>query len=187
VTEPRDEIAAGAAGGWRLRASDADREQVIDVLKAAFVQARLTKDEFDARVGQAFVSRTYAELAVVIAGIPAAPTEAQPRRHPGRPGARPQANPDLKGDFRVLVTACPIAVVSWLAVVLVGNNPAGVLLPLVAFIVTVVALHSFLHGAMVLVEPWLQKRFGWQLLPPSPEPGEWLFNANARDNQDHTS
>jgi hypothetical protein len=41
------------------------------VLKAAFVQGRLAKDEFDARVGQTFASRTYAELAVITADIPA--------------------------------------------------------------------------------------------------------------------
>ena len=35
---PGDEIAAGAGGRSYLRASHADREQVIDVLKAAFVQ-----------------------------------------------------------------------------------------------------------------------------------------------------
>jgi hypothetical protein len=61
---PGDEI-AGSAGRGLLRASHADREQVIDTLKAAFVEGRLTKDEFDARVGQAFASRTRAELAVV--------------------------------------------------------------------------------------------------------------------------
>ena len=44
-----------------------DLEQVIDVLKAAFVQGRLTRDEFDARVGRAFTSRTYADLAAVTA------------------------------------------------------------------------------------------------------------------------
>jgi hypothetical protein len=30
---------------------------VIDALKAAFVQSRLTRDEFDARVGRALTSR----------------------------------------------------------------------------------------------------------------------------------
>lgn len=175
MTEPGDEVAAGAAGGGRLRASDADREQMIDVLKAAFVQARLTKEEFDARVGQAFVSRTYAELIAVIAGIPATPIGAQPLRDAVRAGTRHPVNPDLKGDVRVLVMAGPIAAVSWLAVVLVADNPAGVLLTLLAFVATVVALHSLLHGAMVLAEPRLQKRFGWQLSPPPPEPGEWLF------------
>jgi hypothetical protein len=55
----------------RLRASDADREHVIDTLKAAFVQGWLTRDQFGVRAGQALVSRTYAELAAVTDGIPA--------------------------------------------------------------------------------------------------------------------
>jgi hypothetical protein len=71
-----------AGGRGRLRASHADREQVIDVLKAAFVQGRLTKDEFDLRVGQAFATRTYAELADVTADIPAGPIAALPSKPP---------------------------------------------------------------------------------------------------------
>jgi hypothetical protein len=59
--------------GWmrrgRLRASDADRERVIDALKTAFVQDRLTKDELCLRVGLALASRTYADLAMVTADI----------------------------------------------------------------------------------------------------------------------
>jgi Domain of unknown function (DUF1707) len=72
-----------AARGY-MRASDADRERVVDTLKAAFVQGRLTKDEFDARVGRTLGSRTYAELATVTAGIPAAPPRAQPPPTPPR-------------------------------------------------------------------------------------------------------
>jgi hypothetical protein len=34
------------------------REQVIDLLETAFVQDRLSKDEFDERVGRALTSRT---------------------------------------------------------------------------------------------------------------------------------
>jgi hypothetical protein len=41
------------------------------MLKAAFVQGRLTKDELDARAGQAFAARTYAELAAITADLPA--------------------------------------------------------------------------------------------------------------------
>jgi Domain of unknown function (DUF1707) len=180
VTEPADEMAVGAAGGGRLRASYADREQVIDVLKAAFVQAQLTKDEFDARVGQAFASRTYAELAVITAGIPALPTGAQPSRHPVRARVRHRVNPDLRSDVRVILTACPIAAVSWLATVPAGDNFVTMpLFLLVAFTATVAALRSFVHGAMVLVESWLQKRSRWHPLPPPPEPGEWLLTINA--------
>ncbi|HYB14756.1 MAG TPA: DUF1707 domain-containing protein [Streptosporangiaceae bacterium] len=65
---PGDE-AAGAGGRSRLRASHADREQVIGVLKAGFVQGRLDRDEFDLRVGQALVSRTCGELAVLTADL----------------------------------------------------------------------------------------------------------------------
>ena len=60
-------------GRGRLRASDADREQVIDTLKAAFVQGWLTRDQLGARAGQALLSRTYAELAAATDGIPARP------------------------------------------------------------------------------------------------------------------
>ena len=76
---PGDEIAAGTGGRGRLRASHADREQVIEVLKAAFVQGRLDRDEFDLRVGRALASRTYADLAALTAGIiPARLTRARP-------------------------------------------------------------------------------------------------------------
>src|SRR5258707_10469291 len=68
---PGERGAAGAMGRGRLRASDADREQVIDTLKAALVQGWLTRDQLGVRAGQAVVSRTYAELAAVTDGIPA--------------------------------------------------------------------------------------------------------------------
>ena len=75
TTGPRDPMAAGAAGRGHLRASDADREQVLDILKVAFVQGRLVKDELDTRAGQTLSSRTYAELAAITADIPVAPIE----------------------------------------------------------------------------------------------------------------
>ena len=82
---PGNEQAAVAIGCGHLRASDADREQMTSTLKAAFVQGRLTKDEFDARIGQALASRTYAELAAVTAGIPVGPaTVLAPRKPPRR-------------------------------------------------------------------------------------------------------
>jgi hypothetical protein len=75
---PGDEIAAGAGGRGHLRASHADRERVTEILKVAFVQGRLGRDEFDLRVSQALASRTYAELAALTADIPAGLTAAPP-------------------------------------------------------------------------------------------------------------
>jgi hypothetical protein len=73
-------MAAGAAGRGAMRASHADREQVIEALKGAFVQGRLTKDELDARAGRALAARTCAELAVLTADIPPAPAVSGPTR-----------------------------------------------------------------------------------------------------------
>ena len=74
---PGDEVAAAESRSRSgLRASDADREHVIAVLKAAFVQGRLTEDELGARVDRVYASQTYAELAEVIADIPTAFTGA---------------------------------------------------------------------------------------------------------------
>ena len=85
VAGPDSETAAAQGRGrGDLRASHADREQVIGTLKAAFVQGRLTEDELGERVGQVYTSRTYAELAEVTADIPAEPTEARSKRDPWR-------------------------------------------------------------------------------------------------------
>ena len=85
MTGPGDQLAAaGGRSGGDLRASHADREQVIDTLKVAFVQGRLTKDELAARTGQVYAARTYTELAEMTADIPARLTRARPPRHPWR-------------------------------------------------------------------------------------------------------
>ena len=89
VAGPGGELAASAAGRGYLRVSDAEREQVIGTLKAAFVRGVLAKDEFDLRVGQAFAARTYAELAAVTAGLPAAQPHGAARAQGGQPVLRP--------------------------------------------------------------------------------------------------
>jgi Domain of unknown function (DUF1707) len=82
VTAGREDGTAGELG--RLRTSHAEREQAIGVLKAAFVHGRLTKDEFDLRVGQVLVSRTYADLDALTADIPDGVTSAVPPAAPAR-------------------------------------------------------------------------------------------------------
>jgi hypothetical protein len=65
---------------------------VIELLKTAFVDDRLTREELDARVGQALAARTRADLAALTADIPAGLNVSQPPREavqaPGRPPAR---------------------------------------------------------------------------------------------------
>jgi Domain of unknown function (DUF1707) len=78
MAEPGEEIAAGSGSRGQLRASHADREQVIGTLKTAFVAGMLAKDEFDLRVGRTLASRTYADLAALTADLPAGLAAALP-------------------------------------------------------------------------------------------------------------
>ena len=70
----------------RVRASDADREHVIGVLREAFAEGRLTAEEHSARVGQAYAARTDAELATVSADLPAGPSAHRPAPLSSSPG-----------------------------------------------------------------------------------------------------
>ncbi len=96
-----DDISATTGGRARLRASDSDRDRVLDMLKTAFVQGRLTKDELDARVGQTLTSRTWGDLAALTTDIPAWAIH-RPVRKPARRTPKPQA------DAVVRAVACAI-------------------------------------------------------------------------------
>lgn len=54
-----------------MRAASADRERAVDVLKAGFAEGRLTQDEYNDRMGRAYAARTYGDLAVLTADLPA--------------------------------------------------------------------------------------------------------------------
>jgi len=64
-----------------MRASDADREQVVERLRRAADDGRLFVDEFDQRLGQALNARTYGELDAIVGDLP--PERALIKR-PGR-------------------------------------------------------------------------------------------------------
>jgi hypothetical protein len=108
MAEPPDQMPA-AAGRGHLRASHADREQVIGALKAAFVQGRLTKDELDARAGRAFSSRTYADLATITADLPSGLARDRPPHQPARAQARPPMSNAAKAAIcAVIAIAVPV-------------------------------------------------------------------------------
>ena len=52
-------------------ASSADRERAVGVLRAGFTEGRLTQDELDERVAQAYAARTYGQLWALTADLPA--------------------------------------------------------------------------------------------------------------------
>ncbi len=129
---------AGMAGHGRLRAAHADRDQVIEVLKAAFVQGRLTKDEFDTRVAQVFAMRTYAELAAVTTDIPIELC-----------GARSPANADIKTGVHVVIGAALVAIPMWAVTIFTSQFVSVISPPAVA--ATWLALLIISVGATVTV------------------------------------
>lgn len=60
---------AGSGGVPALRASDADRERTVDVLRGAAGDGRLTVDELDERLSSAYAARTRVELERLVADV----------------------------------------------------------------------------------------------------------------------
>jgi len=67
-----------------IRASDQDREAVVQRLQAAFAEGRLDDEEFDERMRAALTASTSANLAPLLGDLPAA---ADRRGAAGQPGA----------------------------------------------------------------------------------------------------
>jgi hypothetical protein len=122
---PENEMAADSGRG-RLRASDADREHVVGTLKAAYVHGLVTKDEFDARVSQTFASRTYAELALITADIPAELAAAPPAPRPGPAKANPPARANLTPGERAVMATGLFAALALVVALLAGGLGGGI-------------------------------------------------------------
>ena len=71
-----------------LRAADADRAAVAEVLGAHMSAGRLTVAEYDDRLSRTYAARTYGELAELTADLPVAPPAA-PAPTPQPPAAGP--------------------------------------------------------------------------------------------------
>jgi Domain of unknown function (DUF1707). len=82
-----------AAAIGRMRASDADRDRVVDALKAAYAQGLLSTDELAARTSQALAARTYADLTAASAVLAERPVAVHP---PARQDAGQQEGRGLR-------------------------------------------------------------------------------------------
>jgi hypothetical protein len=151
-----------AADRGHLRASHGDREQVVGTLKAAFVQGRLTKDELDARAGQVFAARTYAELAEVTADLPAGLADPRPPA-PGRGSVNKNKKAVAALSFGTLAIAGMVTVP-----LPIPDRP---LFEIPAILVFFLVLGTVSTGWLVLLHAWLDQRAGRQSapgLPPGP-------------------
>jgi hypothetical protein len=158
MTGPQDPATTGRD---RLRAARTDREQAIDVLKAAFVHGQLDRDEFGLRIGRALASPTYADLAAVTADItPARPTKARP--------VQPAREPANKKRKAAAALACAtVALLGGVAALppLPDGSPAALSVIAAIFVLFGVVF----TGWFLLLHAWLEERADRQ--PSRPGPG----------------
>ena len=106
----------GAAGAavWGVNpawlAASADRERAVGVLRAGFTEGRLTQEELDDRVAQAYAARTYGQLWALTADLPAGGLP-YPQFAPG-PGALVPVEPAVPSHWKpaaaLIITALVI-------------------------------------------------------------------------------
>ena len=141
----------------RLRASHTDREQVVDLLKAAFVQGRLTQDELDGRIGQALAARTYAELAVLTADLPAEPERAPTAAPAPAPARARTENRSANRAVKSGAGAIGAAIVVLSGTVLALGQPAAAVL-LALFITVLAGVATAFVSALIAVALKVESR-----------------------------
>ncbi|MFJ2581033.1 DUF1707 domain-containing protein [Kitasatospora aureofaciens] len=86
-----------------LRASHADRDQVVEILRDAAGDGRLTAEELDERIAAALNARTIGELAALTRDLPVSPDPAPP----AEPGRRPKDVVEINQRFGTLHRSGP--------------------------------------------------------------------------------
>jgi hypothetical protein len=102
----------------KLRASDADRQEVIERLRTALEEGRLKMDEYVQRMEQASEAVTYGDLASLYADLPDVGTVAR-RNLAGLAPARPRPVA-ARGGFAGLPTPLRVLWTIWASVVFVN-------------------------------------------------------------------
>jgi uncharacterized protein DUF1707 len=165
VTGPADHTAAAPDGysHGRMRTSRADREQTIDMLKVAYVQGRLTKDELDERLGRALAPLTHAELTALTEDLPDGPATA------GRPHGADQDMTRLREGNRAEARVLATLVAGVMLVALVGNG-IGSPLHVLAIVLLLSPVWMLALGGILLLHsrPSRPEDRSARQLPPGP-------------------
>ena len=111
-----------------IRASDQERESVVDVLRDAYTDGRLTLDEFEERTSAAYGSRTWADLRELTADLPVEPVlgadllQRQQRPVPATQMVPSVPRPRQGGRDRPLGRLLPVIFV-WIMIAAAAGSP----------------------------------------------------------------
>jgi hypothetical protein len=109
-----------------IRASDADRQKVVDQLRRHTRDGRLTLDEFSERVGEVYAARTLGELQHALRELPVEPARRSGRsRRPAvrRPPGRSELADRLAFGFDLMRKVALVLVVLFVACMVMAMWP----------------------------------------------------------------
>ncbi|HEY1623549.1 MAG TPA: DUF1707 domain-containing protein [Streptosporangiaceae bacterium] len=125
------------ATGYNIRVGDAEREATASQLREHYADGRITLDELNERLDQAFAAKTRTDLNAVMRDLPIAPMT--PRPVVPLPGPRSSGSGSSGSGSRGFAFMAPMFALFWLCLVLggvflfgFGDKPIAVVLVLAA-------------------------------------------------------
>ena len=111
-----------------IRASDRERESVVDVLRDAYTDGRLTLEEFEQRTSAAYASKTWSDLRELTGDLPVEPVlgadlpQRQPHPVPAAQVVPSVPRPRQGGRDRPLGRLLPVIFV-WIMIAAAAGSP----------------------------------------------------------------
>jgi hypothetical protein len=109
-----------------IRASDKERESVVDVLRDAYTDGRLTLDEFEERMSAAYAAKTWTDLRQLTGDLPVEPllgADLNHRPQAGQPQTTsPAALPQPRRHDRPFGRLLPVVFV-WILIAAAAGSP----------------------------------------------------------------
>lgn len=126
-----------------MRASDRDREKVVEVLRDAYTEGRLTLDEFDDRTTAAYAAKTWGDLLDLTSDLPSGVNlvDPSPVLRPAVPQIQDSAPPPQPARRAVILPFLPLAFV---ALIVATSAHAAVLF--IPAIIMLLVWRSHRHG-----------------------------------------
>jgi Domain of unknown function (DUF1707) len=103
-----------------MRASDAERQDVVERLRAGLDDGRLKMDEYVERMGRAYEAVTHGDLVPLCRDLPETTTPAPARPAAPTPAPAPAPPPDHRGVFARQPAALKVLWTIWLVAVSVN-------------------------------------------------------------------
>ena len=111
-----------------IRASDKERDSVVDVLRDAYTDGRITLEEFEERTSAAYASKTWTDLRVLTSDLPVEPVlgadlpQRPPPPQPVTPVVPALPRPRQGGRNRPLGRLLPV-IFAWIMIAAAAGSP----------------------------------------------------------------